>query len=248
MAKRAPAPARGAGVFRHLAVGALAFFVGLAFWRSRMEWDAEMRLWKAVGDASFVLLALALASGPLAILAPATKPLLGWRRSFGIWFALTALLHAYLVWDGWALWSLRRLFGFNEVPLESGPTLVLTDPGFGLSNLVGLVALFWGLVIAAVSSDRAMAALGSRGWKYVQQFAYVVFYLVVLHAAYFLFLHYNLSLTSLVFGKGVPPPNWFRGWFVALVGAVVLLQLAGFVKTVAQRRAARAPGVDAREP
>lgn len=241
-------PSARAGVLRHLAVGVLAILLGLVFWRSRMEWDPEMRLWKAVGDASFLLLALALAAGPLAILLPAAKPLLSWRRSFGIWFALTGLLHAYLVWDGWARWSLRRLFGFEEIPLETGPTLVLTDPGFGLSNLIGLVALFWGLLIAAVSSDFAMGALGSRAWKYVQQFAYVVFYLVGLHAAYFMFLHYNLSLKSLVFGKGIPPPNWFRGWFVAVVVTIMLLQLAGFVRTVAQRRAARTTGADARGP
>lgn len=248
VAKRAPEPSRRTGILRHLAVGLLAFLLGFVFARSRMDWSADMRLWRAVGDASFVLLALALASGPLAILFPATKALLPWRRPFGIWFALTGLLHAYLVWDGWALWSLRRLFGYEEIPLESGPVLVLTDPGFGLSNLVGLVALFWGLVIAAVSSDFAMRALGSRGWKYVQQFAYVVFYLAGLHALYFMFLHYNLSLRSLVFQKGVPPPNWFRGWFVALVVLIMLLQLAGFLKTVAMRRAARTTGANAREP
>lgn len=204
-----------------------------------MEWVADMRLWRAVGDASFVLLALALAAGPLAVLWPAARRLVAWRRAFGIWFALTGLLHAYLVWDGWALWSLRRLLGFQDLPLESGPASVLTDPGFGLANLVGLVALFWGLVIAAVSSDAAMRALGARGWKHVQQLAYVVFYLVALHAAYFLFLHYALSLTSLVFQKAVPDANWFRFWFVALALAVMTLQVAAFARTVAQRQ--RAP-------
>ena len=248
MAKRAPVPSRRAAIVRHLAVGVLAYVLGFVFWRSRMEWDPEMRLWKAVGDASFMLLALALTSGPLAVLFPVSKPLLTWRRSFGIWFALTGLLHAYLVWDGWARWSLRRLFGFEELPLDTGPTLVLTDPGFGLSNLIGLVALFWGLVIAAVSSDVAMRALGARGWKYVQQFAYVSFYLVGLHAAYFMFLHYELSLTTLVFRKNLTPPNWFRGWFITVIVTIMLLQLAGFVKTVVQRRAARAAGADAREP
>lgn len=223
-------------------VAGLASALTFVFWRSRMEWDAEMRLWRAVGDAAFALLALALAVGPLAMLSPGARGLLAWRRALGIWSTLTAALHAYLVWDGWARWSLRRLFGFQEIPLQEGPTLVMTDPGFGLANLMGIVALFWGLVIAAVSSERAFRALGARSWKFIQQFAYVVFYLVGLHGAYFLFLHYNLSLTNLVFQKAVPAPNWFRFWFVGLALFVVCLQAAAFARVVVQRRRARGAG------
>lgn len=241
---RGDEPERGsarATLPRHLATALLtAALVGL-FWRSRMDWVSDMRLWRAVGDASLVLLALALAAGPLAVVAPRTRGLVAWRRAFGIWFALTGLLHAYLVWDGWALWSIKRLLGFQEIPLESGTAVVLVDPGFGLANLIGLVALAWGLVIAAVSSDLAMRALGSRSWKFVQGFAYVVLYLVGLHAAYFLFLHYELTLTSLVFQKAVPNANWFRFWFVGLVLLVLALQTAAFVRTLARDRRGRTP-------
>lgn len=225
---------------RHVTVAVLAGGLGLAFWASRLEWDPEMRLWRAVGDSGFALLAFALAAGPITTLWPRARVLLLWRRPLGIWFALTSLLHAYLVWDGWARWSLARLFGYQDLPLEDGTTTVLTDPGFGLANLVGLVALFWALIIAAVSSDRALAALGPRSWKYVQQFSYVVFYLVGLHAAYFLFLHYELSLVNLVFQKGLAPPNWFGAWFAFVFVAVLVLQLAAFVRIVANRRRLRA--------
>lgn len=226
---------------KHVATAALAAVLVALFWRSRMEWVSDMRLWRAVGDASLVLLALALAVGPLAVLAPRARGLLAWRRALGIWFALTGLLHAALVWNGWALWSIDRLWGFQELPLASAPAVVLVDPGFGLANLMGLVALAWGLLIAAVSSDIAMRALGSRSWKFVQRFAYVVFYLAGLHAAYFLFLHYELTLTSLVLQKAVPSPNWFRSWFLALVLGVLALQAAAFARTLARERRARAP-------
>lgn len=232
-----------AGWARHVGVGLLAALLVGLFWRSRMEWDAEMRLWRAVGDAAFVLLAFALASGPLAVLWSPAGRLVAWRRAFGVWFALIALLHAYLVWDGWARWSLSRLFGYEDLSAAGVPEPLMTDQGFGLANLVGLVALFLALVVAATSSERAMRLLGARAWKHVQQYAYVVFYLVGAHAAYFLFMHYEPSLRSIVFRKAVPEPNWFRFWFVGMVALVLVLQVAAFVRTVRRRRAARArPG------
>ena len=225
---------------RHATVLALAVALVFAFWRSRMEWTPDMRLWRAVGDAAFVLLALALASGPLATLWSPARRLLAWRRSFGVMAALVAALHAYLVWDGWALWSLRRLFGFQDLSEAGGPDDVLVDPGFGLANLVGIVALAWALLIAATSSDHALRLLGQRSWKFVQRFAYVVFYLTGLHAAYFLFLHYELGLVNLVFRKAVPDPNWFQAPFVLIVAAVLALQAAAFVHQVRRDHLARA--------
>ena len=37
----------------------------LPFWYGRLDWDPEMRLWRAIGDASFILLLLLLLLGPL---------------------------------------------------------------------------------------------------------------------------------------------------------------------------------------
>lgn len=232
----------------HIAVAALAGALTYMFWRSRMEWVSDMRLWRAVGDASLVLLVIALAAGPAAILWRPAARLLAWRRALGIWSALAAALHFYLVWDGWARWSTRRLFGYEDLSAAGGPDNVLTDPGFGLSNLVGLLALVWLLVLAAVSSDWAVQRLGARAWRHLQQYAYVAFYLVGLHAAYFLFMHYDLSLSSLVFRKAVPEPNWFRAWFVAAFVLVVVLQVAAFARVVRRRRQRRGAMDDGQVP
>lgn len=223
---------------RHLATAAVSAALTFLFWRSRMEWDPEMRLWKAVGDASFVLLALALLVGPSAIVWRPAVAALPWRRALGIWSALLALLHAYLVWDGWARWSFGRLMGYEDLSGSGVQGPVLTMPGFGLSNLMGLVALAILLTLAAVSSESALRALGPRAWKHMQQYAYVVFYLVALHTAYFMFLHYDLSLTNLVLRKALTPPNWFRFWSLGLVGFVLLLQAMAFVKLARRRREA----------
>ena len=212
----------------------------LAFWRSRMEWTPDMRLWRAVGDAAFILLWLALLLGPMAVLRPKSARLMVYRRHLGVVSAITAAIHAYLIWDGWALWSVRRLFGYQDLRPAGGPDDVLVDPGFGLANLLGIVALGWMLIIAATSSGWALQRLGTRAWKYVQQFAYLVFYLAGLHSAYFLFLHYELGLVNLVFQKDVPEPNWARPWFVLAVGLLLGLQLTAFAKTVRRRKASAA--------
>ena len=227
---------------RHATVGAAALGIWAAFWSGRLDWDPEMRQWRAVGDASLALLVFALASGPLARIWPAARWLLGWRREAGIWFGVLAALHSALVWHGWARWDVPRLLGYEYVP-QLG-RLARLEPGFGLANLVGLVALGWALVLAATSSDWAVARLGAAAWKWLQYGAYTVFYLVALHTAYFLFMHYTPS-----FHRPVPPgPNWFRYPFLALALAVPVLQLVAFVAPVARRRATVAAAPEAEDP
>jgi len=86
-----------------------------------------MRLWKAVGDAAFVLLVVTLTRGPLSRIKRRTTRWLPWRRQFGIWFAIIASLHAVLIINGWARWSLRRFLGYEAVP-ELG-RVVRLEPG-----------------------------------------------------------------------------------------------------------------------
>jgi len=197
--------------------------VGL-FWATRPQWDGEMRLWKAVGDSAFVLLLVTLCVGPLSRLTRAATWMLVWRRQLGIWFALVAGMHGALVVHGWARWSLRRFLGYEFVP-QLGREARL-EPGFGLANLVGVAALGLALLLAATSSDRALRRLGAPAWKWLHHSSLFIFYLSLLHAGYFLFLHYTVS-----FHKQVPPPDWFRGPFVAVGLALLGLQAAAFVKT-----------------
>lgn len=148
--------------WRHLVVAGMSFGLTWFFWSTRPNWVPEMRLWKAVGDAAYVLLIASLTLGPLARLMPATRPWTRWRRQLGIWFALTSTLHAILILNGWAEWSLRRFLGYEFVPQLGREARM--EPGFGLANLVGIVALILALILAATSSDRAMRRLGRPAW------------------------------------------------------------------------------------
>lgn len=213
---------------RHAAIGGVSVLFAWIFWTSRPEWVWDMRLWKSLGDASFMLLFTTLVLGPLArIWSPAAK-WLPWRKYLGIWFGLIAIIHGYLVWDGWARWDIPRFFGYEYLP-EVGRAVRL-EPGFGLANLIGLVAIFFTIVLMATSTERALKYLGGS-WKWLHYSTYTVFYLSAIHAGYFLFIHYTLS-----FHKNVPPPDWFRFPFLVLVAIVLLLQSVAFMKTVKTRR------------
>lgn len=218
---------------RHITLAAITAALVFGFWSTRMEWTADMRLWRAIGDAAIVLLFAALALGPAAKLSARMGKALPWRRPLGIWAALAALTHSVLIIDGWAQWSVQRFLGFEFVP-QLGREARL-EPGFGLANLIGLVAAIWMIVLLATSSDRAVQFLGSTSWKWVQSGAYVVFYLSVLHSGYFLFLHYTAS-----FHRAVPDPNWFRYPLLALGTIVLVLQWWALTHTVRQHRSRRA--------
>ena len=204
----------------------VAALLTAGFWSSRMDWDPEMRLWRAVGDVSLVLMLHALLVGPLAKSWPASTRFRPWRRETGIWSAIFALIHTLLVFDGWFRWDLMRMLGFDFIAALGRTARI--EPGFGLSNLVGLVGLAWLLILAATSFDRAVRKLGGSGWKWLHTGAYVAFYLVVLHTAYFLFMHYKIS-----FHRPVPAdPNWFAAPFLVLALSVPLLQVLAFIKSV----------------
>ena len=134
-----------------------------------------MRLWKAFGGASFFLLWFAIFIGPAAKLLPALNVVLSYRREAGVWFFLIALVHGYLILDGWVRWSVWEFFGYQYI--AEIDTYLRVESGFGLANLSGFVALTFALALAATSFDKAVNWLGIQSWKWLHMFSYVVFYL-----------------------------------------------------------------------
>ena len=221
-------------LYRHALVAGLALAVSLPFWFGRLEWDPEMRLWRAIGDGSFVLLFLTLLLGPAARHWPAAARLLPWRRELGIWFAVLALVHTLLVLDGWVRWEWMRFFGYEFIPPLA--RYARLEPGFGLSNLLGIIAAIIALPLMITSSDWAVRRLGAASWKWLHYGAYTVFYLAALHTLYFLFMHYSVSLH-----RPVPPPNWFRYPSLVMAALVLAVQMSAFVATLRRRRQGERP-------
>lgn len=204
-----------------------------------------MHRWnRAFGDASLVLIALTMAIGPMTRLWPRARVLVPWRREMGIWGVVLAAVHTVIILDGWIEWDLIRIFGYQMLPMTG--EYVMLQHGFGLANAVGIVALVYGIILAATSNDRSQRFLGGAAWKFLQQSAYVLWALIVLHTAYFLYLHFQ------DFHRPVPEPNWIQWPFAALVAAVALLQGGAFwVTWVAGRRKrarSREAGADRTKP
>lgn len=86
-------------------------------------------------------------------------------------------------------------------------------------------------MLAATSSDRAVRRLGPSAWKWLHNATHVVFYLLLLHVGYFLFLHYTLS-----FHRRPPAPDWFRWPFLVAGLGVIALQISAFVRTSRRHR------------
>ena len=213
---------------RHVVVGFATIMMSIFFWFSRLDWDPEMRLWRAVGDAGWVLLWFSLITGPLARVWTKSKGLVLWRRESGIWFGIIIFLHVFLVLKGWMRWDVMRFFGYEWV--DQLGRYARIEPGFGLANIIGMLAFIWAMILTATSTDWAVKRMGSAAWKWLHNGAYVIFYLTLTHVLYFYFIHYTIS-----FHRSVPPnPNWFRYPFIVLSLSIPVLQGLAVLKMIRQ--------------
>ena len=226
---------RSTTVRRHLVVILIAAGVTYAFLASRAEWSEMHRYNRAFGDVSLILVSLAMVLGPLMRVTSWrwVRTLLPYRREFGIYAVVAALIHMIIILVGWVELDLWRLFGFEFHP--NLQRYVMLQHGFALANAVGIVALVYGIVLALTSNDFSQRLLGQSVWKFLQQGAYILWWLAVLHTAYFLFVHF------LDFHRQIPEPNWAQWPFIGLILAVMALQLFATLGTWRRQRA-RADG------
>ncbi len=194
-----------------------------------------MRLWKTFGGATFGLLWFTVFIGPAAKLWRPLARIVNWRRETGIWFALLGLVHGLLILNGWVRWGFWELLGYQYIPeLEM---YLRSEPGFGLANLMGLLALIFALALAATSFDKAVGFLGISSWKWLHTFSYVIFYLIALHTVYFAFVHFSPSPERVL--RGLPtnyPDNQLRYYYLVAIISVFIVQISAFIKTVHQQR------------
>lgn len=202
-------------VKQHLLVGSLSILFAFSLVQFLgIDWSTSF------ARVSFILLFLTLIIGPVMRLKEPKKhshPLEDpwrWRGELGIWFTITGLLHFYFAMSGWLEWSLMKALGGG-----------IGGGGLGLANLLGIIALIWALVLTATSFNFVIRYLGIRSWKWLQRFAYVVFYLVFGHLMYFQFFTTH--------GSG---PDWFGYLSVGMFFFVIILQMLGFGKAVVHYR------------
>ena len=209
---------------RHLIVILIGAAGTWLFLYSRIEWSPMHRWNRAVGDMSIVLVAAAMSLGPVSRLWRSTAVLLPYRRELGIYAVLLAFIHATIILIGWVNLDLMRLVGFAFHP--GLQRYVMVQHGFAIANLIGVLALLYGLILAGTSNDRSLRWMGSSVWKFVQRGTYVLWWLSVVHTGYFLYLHF------LDFHRATPEPNWVQWPFAGLVGTVLALQIVASSATL----------------
>ena len=202
--------------FRHVGALALAALLVWGFGALRPEWSPMHRWNRAFGDASLIMVALVMLLGPLSRLWRRASGTLVWRRELGVWGFVAGLVHAGFILVGWVELEWQRLFGlaFHPQLLQ----YVMFDKGFGLANVIGILALIYGLVLTLSSNDLSQRWLGMSVWKYLQQGAYILWALILAHTAYFLYMHF------LDFHRQTPEPNQMQWPFVGLVLFVFAMQ------------------------
>ena len=222
-------------LLRQLLIGVISALLVYIVWSLNATWSPDMQLWKAFGGGSFFLLWFAMFVGPAAKLWTPLTRLTSYRREVGIWFFLIALIHGYLILDGWVRWGVWEFFGYQYIPqLE---TYLRVESGFGMANLMGLVALLFALALAATSFDKAVSWLGVSSWKWLHMLAYVIFYLSALHVVYFAFIHYTPSLQRVVMEQPTNyPDNSLKYYYLLAIVSVFVVQVGAFIKTVRQQR------------
>lgn len=201
--------------YKHVAIGLVSFAVVLAFvYGLGIAWSTSF------ARVSFLLLVITLLIGPIIRLrlfhtsTSALQAPLSWRGELGIWFFITALCHA--------LFAMNRPFiGWSLLASLGGG---VNGGGFGLANLLGHIALLLSLVLAATSFNGVIKWLGLESWKWLQNFTYVVFYLVLGHLLYFQFFSSRAD------------PDWFGYLSLGLVLLVVILEAVAFVEVVVKKR------------
>ncbi len=174
----------------------------------------------AFARVSFILLVLTLLIGPVMrlkkprVVSTPLKLPWSWRSELGIWFTITSLVHVFAAMSGRPNWDLLKALGGG-----------IGGGGYGLANLLGLVALFWALILTATSFGKVIKWLGVESWRWLHSFTYVIFYLVAAHSIYFQFFS--------SYGGG---PDFFGYMYAAMVLLITALQFAAFAKTVGEQR------------
>jgi methionine sulfoxide reductase heme-binding subunit len=206
-------PYRIRRIRRHVGLAALSGSMLALFWVLLPYTGAIARLSFGSAYTGLALLGASLALGPLNVLRNRPNPVsFDLRRDVGIWAGAVGLFHVFVGLQAHLGGEFWRYFVYR-LPTRWDPLPIRFDL-FGLANHTGLAATLVLVLLLALSNDLALRRLGTRRWKSLQRWNYVVFGLVVLHGA-----GYQLN-------SGRPPA--LVALFAAMVAAVVIIQIAGY--------------------
>ncbi len=201
----------------------LLILCAMALYEALFPLPAYVVFTRFFGLGAFFLLCVSLIIGPLAMMSHKEfGPLVEPRRAVGLAAFALVVAHIALAIGAEYDWQLGAMLTLLQIQLALPAALLM-------------------MVLAIISSDHAIKAMGPALWKRVQQLNYIVFVLS--------FAHFLLSATGL-FAKvnGMTFLNLDEA-FAALLGlAVIVLQAWGFMhrrKKEAEWKAKAASGGEA---
>ena len=197
-------------VRRHLSIAAVSLgatgLLALSF-----PGPIRERISLAAAYVAMGLLAVTLSLGPLNILRGRSSPVsFDQRRDFGIWSAVLGVAHTAF---GLTVHFTGRMHLYFLPPPDARGVLGLRADPFGAANHTGLLAVLLLLLLAAISNDLALRSLGTRRWRAIQRWAYVMLGLTIVHGALYQVLERRRAILVLS--------------FVLIAVGIVVVQLAG---------------------
>ncbi len=194
---------------RHAKLALASLLIGAIVWPLTAHRSLAEGLSFATAYAGFILLAVALAVGPVNVLRRRPNPVsTDLRRDIGIWAGLSGVAHTIAGLQVHMHGDFVRYFA--PAP---GVHADRSAKAFFSANYLGLAAAILLLVLVSISNDIALRKLGVPRWKLVQRSTYVVLAAVIIHGALYQLLEKRAAFLVIVFGA------------IALI--VVALQLAG---------------------
>lgn len=167
----------------------------------------------ATAYVSLALLAVSLVIGPLNVIRRIPNPVsTDLRRDVGIWTGIVGLAHLGF---GLTVHFTGRPWLYFLYPADQPHVVPVRYDLFGIANHTGLVAGLGLVLLLVISNDRSLARLGTTRWKRLQQLAYFVAILTVVHAVTYQVLE----------------DRWQKPLFIAALAIVVMattiLQVVG---------------------
>ena len=163
----------------HVPLLFLSFVCVAVLYQTRPYPDVLSRASFATAYPALALLAITLLIGPWNLLFRKPNPVSSdLRRDIGIWAGLLGLLHA-------GVGQFVHLRGRPWLYYVYGPTEHhhgMRHDLFGLANYTGALGTLLLILLLATSNDFSLRRFGTRGWKQLQRWNYVVFALVAVHS------------------------------------------------------------------
>lgn len=157
-----------------------------ALYLTRPYRDILSRASFATAYPALLLLACTLLLGPWRMLRKQRNPISDdLRRDIGIWAGLLGTLHAVV---GQCVHLRGRPWLYYVYEKQSHHSFPLRHDLFGFANYTGAIATLVLIALLATSSDYALRAMGTPGWKQLQRYNYALFALTILHAFAYQFI------------------------------------------------------------